>query len=605
MSGELTLSQFRYTTTNNRDFVIGDPSDSVGLFQPKYLVFQTSTIAGYTANPYIGVFYNTGTSSWDFQISRDGTTVSSFADINQTNIFNATTTFAATTVFNSLVTFNAGFFVAGGTPTFSAGALFQGSSTIFGQPNVAAVVDGNLYIHGDFHVTGTASYTTVNQSVSASNTLILNDATGGGTPGTILTAQVGGGAGFIVWSGGSYEGAPATGSALTSLLVTSSNSTTSPLDTLTFTPYNVGTSGLGFPMSFKGAGLTSGRTYTYPNANGTVVLDTTISALLPSVSGTTLTGAVTGSGTGTIATSLNSLQTAIISWTGPQTITNATVSTDTAHGALVVYGGIASGNNINALGTVTGSVLVARATTGTAPLTIYSTTAVPNLTASYINMTTSSLNSAFSLVYTSATNTLNSGSAITYNPSTGAVNITGSLNITGAITAGSGLSGGGGGSVPSGSIMPFAGTVLPTGWLWCNGDIQNDGTGGTTNTYPSLFAAIGYTYGGNALVHYYVIPDLRNRFIYGTTKEPFLSGIPGVSPTLGITGGEETHVLSLNEMPAHTHAVQSYAGTGSTGNHINSPVYPTGSGSFTGSTGSGLAHNNMPPYIMLNYIIKT
>ena len=67
MSGELVPSQFRYSTTNNRDFVLGDPTDSAGLLSSKYLIFQATTTAGYLYNPYIGVSYVGG--SWQFQFS--------------------------------------------------------------------------------------------------------------------------------------------------------------------------------------------------------------------------------------------------------------------------------------------------------------------------------------------------------------------------------------------------------------------------------------------------------------------------------------------------------------------------------------------------------
>lgn len=76
---------------------------------------------------------------------------------------------------------------------------------------------------------------------------------------------------------------------------------------------------------------------------------------------------------------------------------------------------------------------------------------------------------------------------------------------------------------------------------------------------------------------------------------------------VGETGGAKTHTLDTTEMPAHTHTIN-YNGVGGTGG----TAIASGSGSGTvsgnyasGSTGGGGAHNNLQPYIALNYIIKT
>lgn len=114
-------------------------------------------------------------------------------------------------------------------------------------------------------------------------------------------------------------------------------------------------------------------------------------------------------------------------------------------------------------------------------------------------------------------------------------------------------------------------------------------------------------------------PDLRGRFILGASD----------GHAVGSTGGEENHTLSTNEMPAHNH-------TGTTswnGNHSHSVntmvddgksfLYTTSgrginaygsattstSGNHThtfttNNTGGGQAHNNMPPYYALSYIMK-
>lgn len=158
---------------------------------------------------------------------------------------------------------------------------------------------------------------------------------------------------------------------------------------------------------------------------------------------------------------------------------------------------------------------------------------------------------------------------------------------------------GGGGQLIKGIIMAFSGTfdsngypVNPdtnagdTGWHIC------DGTNGT--------------------------PDLRGRFILGASD----------GHAVGSTGGEENHTLTAAEMPAHKHT-----GTTSTnGEHshgVRDADYHDGYGkSFdsgdwgpkryiptsnagnhnhtftTDNAGGGAAHNNMPPYYALSYIMK-
>lgn len=130
----------------------------------------------------------------------------------------------------------------------------------------------------------------------------------------------------------------------------------------------------------------------------------------------------------------------------------------------------------------------------------------------------------------------------------------------------------------------------PTGYLLCNGSSYS------TVDYPSLFAAIGYTFGGSGGA--FNVPDLRKKFPLGVSY----------SNEIGLSGGYESVVLQEANLPPHTH------GTKNTAALFNVSV---GSGTIdlwkrdltseiaTTSTGSGAAHPNMPPYLYLNSAIKT
>ena len=409
MGGELTLSNFRYTTTNNNDFVIGDPTDSIGLTQAKYLVFQTSTQPGYLNNPYIGIVPSTdfGT-GWKVVLSNgSGSITNDFVYSNIDNTFIGNNSFTFNGLTPTATTFSNNVIMSPAVGAISNSFVCNINATF----NQGMTVYNTAKFNTDVHIIGTlfagAIVSVVESSSMVSAKTIITNVTGtiGATASSAGSGlQVGGDSGAILAS-----------------VITSTTTTVS--DTWSLIGYNkqamnfVGDSS--YQMTFSAAStLTADRSYAFPNISGTVVLDTTI----PS-STITLTGAVTGTGTGTVVTTLASSQTApLISWSGLQYISNTTVSTDTAHGALVVIGGIASGNNINALGIINGNTLNSRVATGTAPITVNSTTPVANLTSSFVNMTTSSANASYPLVYTSAANTLNSGSSITFNPSTGMVN---------------------------------------------------------------------------------------------------------------------------------------------------------------------------------------
>ncbi len=144
---------------------------------------------------------------------------------------------------------------------------------------------------------------------------------------------------------------------------------------------------------------------------------------------------------------------------------------------------------------------------------------------------------------------------------------------------------------PTGTVAQYAGSSAPTGWLLC------DGTAVSRATYAALFAIIGTTYGVGDGSTTFNLPDIRGRAPIGAGQGSGLT-----NRALAATGGAETHTLTIAEMPAHTHG----------GVFVNAAGYLPGSNAVvefnfgsTGSAGGSGAHNNMQPFLVLNYIIKT
>jgi len=152
-------------------------------------------------------------------------------------------------------------------------------------------------------------------------------------------------------------------------------------------------------------------------------------------------------------------------------------------------------------------------------------------------------------------------------------------------------------TVPAGVIEMFGGSTAPSGYLIC------DGSAVSRTTYSKLFTAIGTTYGAGDGSTTFNVPNIKGRVVvgYNSAETEF--------DALGETGGEKTHTLTVAEMPSHNHSKTviprdtqwlapsqgwNYSFTdGATYTH------------YTDDTGGGDAHNNLQPYIVLNYIIKT
>lgn len=143
-----------------------------------------------------------------------------------------------------------------------------------------------------------------------------------------------------------------------------------------------------------------------------------------------------------------------------------------------------------------------------------------------------------------------------------------------------------------GVVKAFAGSVAPSGYILC------DGSAISRTTYAGLFSVIGTAYGTGDGSTTFNIPDLRQRIPVG-----FKSGDSDFG-TLGQTGGEKTHTLSVSEMPAHSHDISCAQENLGGSSRVQSSPVGTSATLSTSSKGGGGAHNNIQPYQVLNYIIK-
>lgn len=165
---------------------------------------------------------------------------------------------------------------------------------------------------------------------------------------------------------------------------------------------------------------------------------------------------------------------------------------------------------------------------------------------------------------------------------------------------------------PAGGIVAFGGSSAPTGYLLC------DGSAVSRTTYAALYTAIGTTYGAGDGTTTFNLPNLKGRVIVGRD-----SGQTEFD-NLGETGGAKTHTLTVSEMPSHTHGNRWRAfmpsGTGSlalndrggdailvsdNASHGGNGEDIGGNPTVVNNNGGGGAHNNLQPYLVVNYIIKT
>lgn len=163
----------------------------------------------------------------------------------------------------------------------------------------------------------------------------------------------------------------------------------------------------------------------------------------------------------------------------------------------------------------------------------------------------------------------------------------------------------------TGEVRPFAGSWEPVNWAYCDGRALN------ISEYQMLYALIGTTYGGDG-VRTFALPNLAGRVPIGSGQRSGATAHP-----LGEHGGQEKVTLQAAEIPAHSHVLQAttlaatdnvpggkmlLAATVPEVHPYNDMTQPgSGNALFSpaaiGVAGSGGAHENVMPSLVITYII--
>ena len=159
-----------------------------------------------------------------------------------------------------------------------------------------------------------------------------------------------------------------------------------------------------------------------------------------------------------------------------------------------------------------------------------------------------------------------------------------------------------------GEIRMFAGNFAPRGWAKCEGQLL------AISSNTALFSILGTMYGGDGSSTF-GLPDLRGRvpMHYG-------SGSGLSSYTQAQSGGAETNLLVVANLPSHNHSINAVTADGNTsvpgGNlpagtklldkeYSDATATTTMNSAMVSNTGGGQAVNNMQPYLTVTYIIAT